>query len=593
MKNIKLIIYCIYFSVPLYSQYFTQGYAPTVGSICLTDGTPARPNHGGHIMTGVAFSTYQDLVLVRTTRLGTFTNAAQTGGNIYHLKSSSTGEDLQSEAVKVLTLPNGNYIVVGNYTAVSGTSTLQNGVFTALFRPNGTVISVRSYRGTSSHFTVVSACNAVSTGSTLIYLYGQTDITGSGNYGVFVIAVNGSNNTQVWAQTYDIGDASLQEFPVEILASNYGGPSSLHLAGNLFDMAYGTHDVFFITVNSTNGSVIFNRRFGYDANDDQIRSVTLARTPSLGGKGFVFAGTTDFPLFSRTWILKLDSLASYVLWSRVIPIQPAKSNCVGAPKILDVTEAFDPGNTTSANYYCTGNLPGSALQLFVMKLDDMGTSMNVFKMTSSLPPNNKVLTNSVIASQANGNMIYSSQVDTITQQNNFFATKLCFNADGEACTSLNDTSILLIYSPSFPIYSIPVVTGSIGTNSLFSLSITDPVFVLPGGCTVDIAFGCSPGNRLTDELIDEQPINGIRAIWPNPVSADQSVINLQLEMEKEQQIQLRVLDLNGREILNKQFSVNKGDNQFRLELSSDLPSGMYLLQVISENRREIKRFIKE
>ncbi len=79
---------------------------------------------------------------------------------------------------------------------------------------------------------------------------------------------------------------------------------------------------------------------------------------------------------------------------------------------------------------------------------------------------------------------------------------------------------------------------------------------------------------------DIEELNEI-TISPNPLQVGDP-ININLDLNENIRINMNILDLNGKVILNTSLELNSGSNSVTLE-SNDLSSGLYLLQLSSKN----------
>jgi S-adenosylmethionine:tRNA-ribosyltransferase-isomerase (queuine synthetase) len=69
------------------------------------------------------------------------------------------------------------------------------------------------------------------------------------------------------------------------------------------------------------------------------------------------------------------------------------------------------------------------------------------------------------------------------------------------------------------------------------------------------------------------------SIFPNPTN---SVINVDLFVEKNQNTRIHVLDMSGRIVVQVKGQATKGNNHFQLDLS-ELAEGVYTVQVFENN----------
>ena len=93
-------------------------------------------------------------------------------------------------------------------------------------------------------------------------------------------------------------------------------------------------------------------------------------------------------------------------------------------------------------------------------------------------------------------------------------------------------------------------------------------------------------------IVEYNTVNGsfsLEEVYPNPIKED---LNLNLSSSKFQQVNLEILSLDGKIVLDKTFDVNEGNNKLNTKVSK-LSEGAYLLK-ISNNVNDIltKKIIK-
>jgi hypothetical protein len=81
---------------------------------------------------------------------------------------------------------------------------------------------------------------------------------------------------------------------------------------------------------------------------------------------------------------------------------------------------------------------------------------------------------------------------------------------------------------------------------------------------------------------------GSFSIYPSPVIDEAT---LQLNLSSKAKVSLRVIDNNGRVILQQQKIIPAGTNQFSINLR-ELPAGVYTLHASWENESRSSRFVK-
>ena len=76
-------------------------------------------------------------------------------------------------------------------------------------------------------------------------------------------------------------------------------------------------------------------------------------------------------------------------------------------------------------------------------------------------------------------------------------------------------------------------------------------------------------------------------VFPNPVS---STATIEYTLDKQATINIRVLDLSGKVIVNEQISQHSGTHQYKLDCGS-LPRGMYIVSINTGKSVQTSKFI--
>ena len=83
--------------------------------------------------------------------------------------------------------------------------------------------------------------------------------------------------------------------------------------------------------------------------------------------------------------------------------------------------------------------------------------------------------------------------------------------------------------------------------------------------------------------------NQVMSVSPNPFS---SYLNVNMEWSKSEVITVRVINIQGKEVVTKTIQVSKGINNVRIDDLSKLPSGNYFIQFISSTERFTQKVTK-
>jgi hypothetical protein len=88
------------------------------------------------------------------------------------------------------------------------------------------------------------------------------------------------------------------------------------------------------------------------------------------------------------------------------------------------------------------------------------------------------------------------------------------------------------------------------------------------------------------ESMDELELGDV-SIFPNPTSKE---LNVAFELTVDANVEIRVMDMTGKQISAQGFNSNRGQNKVQLA-TNELPVGMYFITVIAQDQLITKRFI--
>jgi parallel beta-helix repeat protein len=90
-------------------------------------------------------------------------------------------------------------------------------------------------------------------------------------------------------------------------------------------------------------------------------------------------------------------------------------------------------------------------------------------------------------------------------------------------------------------------------------------------------------------LVRNESMSKAFSVWPNPVIDN---VNITLTADRNQNLNLRVVDLNGRVVRSQVVNVTKGMNQITVNLNT-LNKGVYVVQLVGENLNRNEKLIKQ
>jgi uncharacterized repeat protein (TIGR01451 family) len=83
--------------------------------------------------------------------------------------------------------------------------------------------------------------------------------------------------------------------------------------------------------------------------------------------------------------------------------------------------------------------------------------------------------------------------------------------------------------------------------------------------------------------------NQIVSVSPNPFI---SYLNINLDWSKSENVQVKIINVQGKEVYSKSLQVNKGLNNMKIDELSKLPSGNYFIQFVSATERFVQKITK-
>lgn len=95
----------------------------------------------------------------------------------------------------------------------------------------------------------------------------------------------------------------------------------------------------------------------------------------------------------------------------------------------------------------------------------------------------------------------------------------------------------------------------------------------------------TPGTESISQPTQENDIDESLTLYPNPNSGN---FNVRFAAENNGTALLRISDVSGKVILNETFEVSAGKNTKKVRLSN-IPSGMYVLELVRDGSREVRR----
>ncbi len=570
----------------LNAQYY-QNTNNSGGTDRIADGTNITAGGQGHL---IAASTNvlgtQDLLLTRTNANGTI-GGLNTFNQVYRLLTPNN-QPLNAEPVKILQVGNGRICVVGNY--YSTFSPTPSGIFTAVLNSGGGVISAVGWQtvspGASQAIFATSACRAISAVSNNVYISAACDATVPGNGArALLIAINGSTNALIWGRIYDFNlpyAAAYKFIPRDLVASPYQ-PSlvpELFVVGQVYD-DQGNDEGFDFRVNINTGAVVGNVTTFDTGKFDDFVAVTVASGLGGGGNGFAIAGHNYAYGSRQPMVMKVDQTGGGVRWANNYKYTGGNESYAA--------DIIQRQNTSGQWTFYLSTTPDFGLfggrDMVAVLIDDLGVAQVEWTYGTAADEYAAEIS-SFTGTPSDGITVFGNINYAVGPDfGDVYYVKAYYNGV-TACNVTRDAPPTDTYSlsrVSRPFFA----TGNVGGSTLL-LNVQLPASVTQICFAVTIAGG---NNARTAETQESNAVSS--TLYPNPVSLSAPVLSLNLNSATEQQIEIRITDMLGREVLNQQISIAEGQSVQQIQLPSGLSAGVYSMSISGNNVSENHRFIIE
>ncbi|MCU0436256.1 MAG: T9SS type A sorting domain-containing protein [Bacteroidia bacterium] len=547
------------------------------------DGTNILIGGQGHL---VAATTQvlggEDLMLTRTDVNGQL--GIGTFNNIYQMFDAA-GNLLNAQPCKILQIANGTVFVVGSYYSFNGV--VPPGIFTAILNPaTGVAINVRGWQtfapALSGTISATSACRALAPNSNIVHITGFTDATVPGN-GVrpLVMTINGATNGLVWARIYDFlpTGAVAKVIPYDIVASPYQpnpGIAELMIVGTYYDGS-GADEGFVYRVNTANGNPSGGVTTYDSGRTDQFNAVTVASGGGGGGNGFVITGYTDVPGIWQTTTVKVDPTGTVLRWSTMHDYSISGDNF--GEDVIQRLNTFGQWNYYTAGFVANG--VQGANDFVVYFVDDAGNALREF--TYGTTDNERAVEISNFVNTASDGITVYGNIGTANDPGNEYFVKAYYNGVSGCRESFNQ--------PNTQVYNINSTIWPNTRAGTFSFStFTLPIITNPNLVQPCFNMQIAGGNNLRQAENAEEQTSSV-SVFPNPLSLINPLLSLSLTSPAEQQIEIRITDMLGREILNQQILVTQGQSLQQIQLPKGVTAGVYSIHITGEGLTENHRFV--
>lgn len=467
----------------------------------------------------------------------------------------------------------------------------------------------------------------------IVYITGNTVKDGkSQNY---TIGYNSATGTALWTLNQSCpssGDKSI----VDMQLDNY---NNIYLTGS--SNCGSTYDA--LTIKYCGSLPIANA--GADKSVCQGSSVQIGSTPitnyiyswspATGLSNATIANPSASPGVNTTYILTATSPSGCYAYDTVVvtaipaPIANAgndQSMCNGASVQIGTsavggnTYSWSPStglsSSTLANPFST--VTNTTTYMLTVSNGTCSATDQILVTVKPLPntalsvsPSNTICSGNSITLIASGATTYvwspsgSGTTQTITPSNTITytitgTTNGCDKSASQTLTVKPTPEIPVISQQHDTLYSNVVISGatykwykgatllSTTSNPYFKITSTGSytVQVTNNGCsatsssfTVSMVTAVKNKNSFVESFI----------LFPNPVT---NVLNIKIQSNQNVDAVLKVIDINGKEILQQNLKTIKGETQQSIDVSA-FAKGMYLIQLISDKGMVVDKFLVE
>jgi hypothetical protein len=590
MKTLRLLIAALLITGTASAQFFQRVYGSNTNRDYLESGMNYDFNNLPVAQKGQVMCGFTDFgggtISPMVTR--TLLNGNPVFNNKYQFNVPN-GQQVQAMGRRVYAFPGGRIGVIGDFTFTPGQQ--HTTIFYMLLNPNGAPAFVRTYQfpnvmsveATSLTPSVFNPANAYACGNI-------TDAAGGRH--PFILSIQAFNNGNLnWGHEYlDINFNAFEWTVEDCIESPYAnqcsGLRSLALVGRhvLTPGAPGQGCLF--TVDITNGMPdCYVHLYGNAGDDDGFNAIIVARNPFGGSPGYAIAGSTFNSGASFTydmWGLKVD-IAGQVIWSSAIDYSQGGRNDFG----YDILERFNPNLLPPFQYeYYLGGYTDNGIfgqeDEVVNKLDFGGNAFpapgGLNEFTYGGPGWERILqmdyyefTNPAIPFNNIGLSMFNWTVNSfpVLGSVDFYHVKSYFNG----VTACNYVRQPQTWNPGPPLIdSTKGDTFSIvGLRNLVWQTIAMQNAII---CTANAVAGGS------NARIANSGEFAVSSLFPNPVSADNAIINLTFDLPGvNDAVDIELYNSLGQLVKHTQETLGDGQTLLRVDLGSGLSAGIYTMTV--------------
>ncbi len=452
---------------------------------------------------------------------------------------------------------------------------------------NGTILWDKTMGGNSTGgpvagADVISSVFETSDGSILVSGNSNSNISGEktevcrGEYDYWLLKLN-ADGTILWDKTLGGDGWDSPSTFIEVNDGNYivAGSSGSSLSGDKTDISRGDDDIWILKMTPT-GVVLWQKTIGGNSKDGISQFVQTL------DNGFILTGTSSSTIsgektensygLSDYWVVKLDENGT-IQWQKTI----GGSGMDFASCILETNDGgyiLGGGSNSNASGLKTENSRGG-FDFWLLKLDGTGN----IEWQKTIGGNANDFLGLIYKCQDNGYFITGSTSSPIS------GDKIENSKGG------NDAWVIKLDENGVMQWQKDI--GGVDDDLLGCVKqFPDGSFLLGGDSSSSNSFDVTATNHGLNDIwlvkLNAESLNttahdsGILALYPNPA---QHVLTIETQNHTSIS-KVVVYDLIGKKVLEQQGN----DSTLVVE---NLAQGMYCIEVYSENKKLVQKFIKE
>lgn len=587
MKKLPLVLLCLLVAGIAKAQFFQRVYGTATSNDVLESGANydvAVVTQKGYVMTGFKpksqTAAFNDVIVTRTNLQGNVIF-----NNSYALTDPAMGA-LSTHGRRVLRLQNGQIAVWGDF--FDNTSTVSRRFFYMRLNPAGAIMFMRSYtlaaptaqvEATSITQSRVNAAN--------IYVCGiHTSPTGQKT--PVVLSLDFTTGNINWGRQYMDLQHAFEWTAEDLIESPYlnsQNKTDIALVGR-YKRTTSTGGIgqgcFFLldAATGTPGSLV--HIYGNPNKDAGFNAIDIDKNPFGSGPGFMIAGysfnnnVTAAPTYD-SWAIKINPTGSIVNFSGLADYSMPFQNDYG----WDIVQRQD--SMGQWEYYLGGYVMNGVFgqnDEVVYKLNNAGLPKATAlgnQFTYGGPGNERVLqldlyTTGVPANNLGLSMFnWTSGSFPILGMTDFYHVRSYFN--GVTCGNYNLQNMMYQVGP-------PLIDSiAFDTLNHFDWYILDSVSTpLQNAIICTVPNLTPPGSNA--RTVGSIPGGEPGSLYPNPVSKDHAMVNVQFEQPGTNEIiQIELWNALGQLCLRKNEILGGHQTLLQINLGNQLNEGLYHLVI--------------